>query len=232
MFRSLIVTLAILLLSIVCLTQARQLDPQLSARNKPVDLKNFQVPLSNGTASLPPPTPGLSLKAITLGRGTQNYTCAAGSTAAPIAIGAVADLLDVTPLLPNFRSSRAQSILKLLPSYLVSFASDIIASAPIPVLGKHTFDAAGVPVFDLGKKGCLKGKKVAGIAAPKTASLGANGKGDGAVDWLMLTAVPGSTLLKEVFRVETAGGKAPASCGGGPARQIQVEYATHYWFYG
>ncbi|KAL8678923.1 MAG: hypothetical protein Q9224_007077 [Gallowayella concinna] len=197
-----------------------------------MDLSKFHVPLSNGSASLPAPTPGLTLKAITLGRGTQNYTCAAGSTAAPVAVGAKADLIDVSPFIPFLPPSQAQTIINILPSYLVSFDLAIIAKAHVPILGKHIFDASGVPVFDLRQKGTLKAKKTANIAAPKTASKGSDGKGDGAVDWLVLGEAPGSVGLKQVYRVETAGGKAPASCGGGPARKIEVQYAAQYWFFG
>ncbi|KAL8942353.1 MAG: hypothetical protein Q9216_001735 [Gyalolechia sp. 2 TL-2023] len=227
--------LAILSLSFFSAAEARRLkrtSSQISSRNSPVNLDSFQVPLSNGTASLPSPTAGLSLKAITLGRGTQNYTCAAGSTAAPVAVGAKADLLDATPLLPLFPSSESQAILNLLPEYLVSFDFATIKNSTIPGLGKHIFDATGVPTFDLGSIGILKAKKTANIAAPPTACKGANGKGDGAVDWLALTEAPGSVSLKEVYRVHTAGGKAPKSCGGGAARQIEVHYASQYWFFG
>ncbi|KAL8694032.1 MAG: hypothetical protein Q9218_001270 [Villophora microphyllina] len=229
--------LAILTVSL-CLVfsaEARRVKPtslQLENRNTPVDLNKFHVPLSNGSASLPSPTAGLSLKAITFGRGTQNYTCKAGSTAAPTAVGARADLFDAAPLLPFLPSPDCQAILNLLPEYLVSFDAAILLSASIPTLGKHFFDAAGVPTFDLGTKGLLKAKKIANIAAPATACKGANGKGDGAVDWLALTEAPGSINLKEVYRVETAGGKAPASCGGGPDHDIQVQYAAQYWFFG
>ncbi|KAL8951664.1 MAG: hypothetical protein Q9222_002392 [Ikaeria aurantiellina] len=228
-------SLAILCLSFVLSTEARRVKRsagQLEVRNKPINLSKYHVPLSNGSASLPAPTAGFSLKAITLGRGTQNYTCAAGSSAAPVAVGAKADLLDVSPLLPLLPSSQSQIILNLLPEYLVSFDFAIIENASIPILGKHFFDAAGVPTFDLGATGLLKAKKVANIAAPATACKGANGKGDGAVDWLALTEAPGSNKLKEVYRVETAGGKAPASCGGGAAHNITVQYAAQYWFFG
>ena len=169
---------------------------------------------------------------ITIGRGTQNYTCAAGSTAAPVSVGAKADLFDVSPLLPLFPSSDDQSILNLLPEYLVSFDFSVIENSTIPILGHHFFDAAGVPIFDLGKVGLLKGKKIGDIIAPTTACKGANGKGHGAVDWLKLTEVPGSIDLKEAYRVETAGGKPPPSCGGGADHKIQVQYAAQYWFFG
>ncbi|KAL9603983.1 MAG: hypothetical protein Q9179_002011 [Wetmoreana sp. 5 TL-2023] len=228
-------TVTVLILSIISSTEARRTkrSAHLDSRNQPVNLNDYHVPLSNGSASLPSPAAGLSLKAITLGRGTQNYTCKAGSTAAPVAVGAKADLLDATPLLPLFPSpSQSQTILNLLPEYLVSFDFAIIETSSIPILGKHIFDGAGVPTFDLGKNGVLKAKKIANIAAPATACKGANGKGNGAVDWLALTEVPGSVGLKEVYRVETAGGKAPASCGGGPDHHIEVDYAAQYWFFG
>ncbi|KAI4245787.1 MAG: hypothetical protein L6R40_002315 [Gallowayella cf. fulva] len=220
----------------VCSIQARsinRLDLGLWSRNRrPMDLSNFHVPLSNGSASLPPPTAGLTLKAVTLGRGTQNYTCAAGSTAAPVAVGAKADLLDVSPFLPPFPSAEAQSVLNLLSQYLLFLDLAVIQKASIPCLGKHIFDSAGVPTFDLRNKGILKAKKISNIAAPKTASTGARGTRDGTIDWLMLGEAPGSVGLKQVYRVETAGGKAPASCGGGPARKIEVQYAAQYWFFG
>lgn len=185
-----------------------------------------------GSASLPSPTPGLTLKAITLGRGTQNYTCKANSTAAPTAIGAKADLLDASAILPFLPPAASLAILNLITEYLVSFDLSVIETSAIPILGHHYFDAAGVPTFDLGSTGLLKAKKLANIAAPATACKGANGGGDGAVDWLALTDAPGSVGLKEVYRVETAGGKAPSSCGGGPERHIEVQYSAQYWFFG
>ncbi|KAL8821720.1 MAG: hypothetical protein Q9223_000294 [Gallowayella weberi] len=225
----------VLFLSLVCSTEALRINRrnlQLSERNAPMDLSKFHVPLSNGSASLPAPTAGLTLKAITLGRGTQNYTCAAGSTAAPVAVGAKADLFDVSPFIPFLPASEAQNILNILPSYLVSFDLTLIANTHIPILGKHIFDASGVPTFDLRRKGLLKAKKTGNIAAPKTASKGSNGQGQGAVDWLVLGEAPGSVGLKQVYRVYTAGGKAPASCDGAAARTIEVQYAAQYWFFG
>lgn len=119
-----------------------------------------------------------------------------------------------------------------LPRYIINFHLATLEHSPIPVLGHHYFDAAGVPTFDLGdKSGILKGKKDAGIAAPKKASKGPSDKGKGAVDWLTLCAVEGSQKLQMGYRVETAGGKAPKSCKGQP-KKIQVQYAAQYWFYG
>ena len=171
-----------------------------------------------GSASLPAPI-DMTLKAVTLGRGTQNYTCAPGSTAAPVAIGAVAELLDITALVPLFPANEVMKILNELPSYLINYNFDELENSSIPACGRHYFTKAGVPTFDLGKTGKLSGKKSADITAP----------GGTAVDWLQLTAVNPSTL-KAAYRVQTVKGKAPKSCKGQPAA-IEVQYAAQYWFY-
>jgi hypothetical protein len=50
--------------------------------------------------------------------------------------------------------------------------------------------------------------------------------GSAAVPWLKLLAKDGATGgIKEVYRVDTAGGSAPATCQGQPAN-IQVQYSA------
>lgn len=122
-------------------------------------------------------------------------------------------------------------ILNLLPGYLVSFDFATIENSSIPIIGHHYFDCTGVPTFDLGSIGFLKGHKVDNISAPPNASKGPNDQGDGAVDWLALSSANGSRALGEGYRVETAGGKPPVSCSGQP-KDIEVQYAAQYWFYG
>ncbi|KAI4158373.1 MAG: hypothetical protein LQ342_007503 [Letrouitia transgressa] len=156
-----------------------------------------------------------------------NYTCAPGSTSPPVAVGAVAKLLDVGPLLPLFPPSNSQTLLNQIPAYLLSFDLSAMPDSTLPHLGTHYFDAAKVPTFDLGATGKLKGKKGASIAAPKDACKGTYG----AVDWLQLTEAEGSVGLKLGYRVYTAGGKAPPSCAG-QKENIEVQYAAQYWFFG
>lgn len=110
-------------------------------------------------------------------------------------------------------------VLNELPAQLVNYNFDQIDNSSIRGCGYHYFTSAGVPTFDLGKKGLLSAKRAAGIAAP----------GGVGVDWLLLTAVDPSTL-KAVYRVQTVKGQAPISCQGQPAA-IQVPYAAQYWFY-
>lgn len=214
--RSLLATFTLIAFTVLSSVEGH--NPRRPSKAGTVDLSKYSPTLSNGSASLPAPI-GMTLKALTLGRGTQNYTCEPGSTAAPKAIGAVAELLDVTALIPLLPPKKVMKILNQLPSYLINYNFDQVSNSSIHACGHHYFTAAGVPTFDLGKKGLLSGKKVASITAP-------HGVG---VDWLQLTAVAPSTL-KAVYRVETVKGKAPKSCKHQPAA-IQVQYAAQYWFY-
>lgn len=183
-----------------------------------------------GTASLPPPPNNFKVQAITLGRGIQNYTCESNSTAPPKPIGAIATLYDATPFLSFLPTAEGDDLLALLPSFLVSLNPDNLNSAFLPVQGHHWFDAKGTPVFDLGELGFFKGKKNANISAPHDSFKGPYNQGVGAVDWLKLCPVPGTYKLNRTYRVETAGGKPPATCEGQP-EAIQVEYAAQYWFF-
>ncbi|KAI9806753.1 MAG: hypothetical protein M1825_006210 [Sarcosagium campestre] len=177
----------------------------------------------NGGAELPPPSDGLTLKFVTVGRGTQNYTCADSTEASiPKAVGAIATLHDGKAV-----AKRSRKAFDNLPG-LSLYANGVIL-LPLPTIGKHYFDASGTPVFDLGAKGVFKGKKLANVPAPAKAHKGL--KGEGAVDWLQLGDTGASTGITQTYRVVTAGGKAPATCQGQP-KDIQVQYATQYWFYG
>ncbi len=91
------------------------------------------------------------------------------------------------------------------------------------------FAADGFPIFDLGELGFLRVKKEANIPAPANAEKGR--RREGAVDWLKLVDAGESRGLKEVYRVETAGGKAPSTCKDNDGT-FEVHYAAQYWFYG
>jgi hypothetical protein len=86
-------------------------------------------------------------------------------------------------------------------------------------------------VFVFNKGDFIASGKVAGCAAPA----GATGNGNGpAIDWLKLARKTGEANggVEEVYRVETAGGRAPASCGEGSPAVMTVDYVAEYWFYG
>ncbi|KAI9844435.1 MAG: hypothetical protein M1838_002193 [Thelocarpon superellum] len=183
-------------------------------------LSSYTLPTHGGGTELPAPTPGLTLKAVTLGRGTQNYTCANG-VAAPTQVGALATLYDLS-MVPEW-------LFNTLTNLAVNVPLADMAPLSLDAIGHHYFDSTGAPNFDLGSIGHLIAAKQADIPAPAGAAAGPSGSG--AVDWLELGDKGTSTGLKEVYRVETAGGKAPTSCTGQPT-DIYVQYAAQYFFYG
>ncbi|KAI9699730.1 MAG: hypothetical protein M1836_002764 [Candelina mexicana] len=200
----------------------------LSTRNDN-DLSCFQLPKSGNPTELPGPSSNLSLKAITLGIGTQNYTCAStpgSATAAPHAVGAEAKLFNGAPIV-----ALSQDFFNQFPRFSVYLPNPLECNNAYGLggLGHHYFAADGSPIFDLGELGLLRSAKVANVAAPANAEKGR--KREGAVDWLKLADKGGSRLLKEVYRVETAGGKAPSTCKDRDGT-FEVHYAAQYWFYG
>jgi hypothetical protein len=99
------------------------------------------------------------------------------------------------------------------------------------VLGHHYFAADSTPTFNLtAVNKILFGKKNGDIPAPVGAPKSPSG--NGAVDWLSLVEKPDyseSVGLGQVYRVETAGGNAPAACSS--TGVVSVQYAAEYWFY-
>ncbi|GAB1314884.1 Malate dehydrogenase [Madurella fahalii] len=192
------------------------------------------VALPPGAADLPQPAPGLTLKHIAIGRGTQNYTCDAGdATAAPKAVGALATLFNAScaaAIHPDLVSALARASLH----FSVQESESKLAPSNLAVSGVHYFSEATTAFFNLDvssswKIGEIPCGKNASVPAPVDAQTGlAN---DAAVAWLKLNAKPGATRgLREVYRVETIGGSPPATCRGLPAH-FEVQYATQYWFY-
>ncbi|KAL7625549.1 hypothetical protein AAE478_004769 [Parahypoxylon ruwenzoriense] len=180
------------------------------------------------------PSSGLALKHVAIGRGTQNYTCdTTNATAVPVAAGAVATLFNASCIAATY-----PDLLKLLPKLAMQFnltAQEDLRMGPTNLIisGKHFFTNATTPFFNLdteqykiGEAGCAKDSQ---SPAPTDAPKGQ--QGESAVPWLRLKTRIGATGdLQEVYRLETAGGSAPATCQGQPAA-FEVQYAAQYWFW-
>ena len=177
----------------------------------------------------------------------QNYTCSSASKdVVPKAIGAVASLYNVSCIAANY-----PDILAMLPGLALQYAlpADPAANlepSNLELVGHHYFSSNNTPTFDLTQIhplstasvdaagttfGIAKFKANSNSTAPTDAPKGENGVGNGAVPWLRLDATYGTTGdVKAVYRLNTAGGKAPATCESSPAA-FSVQYATAYWFY-
>jgi len=176
---------------------------------------------------LPPPTAGLILKHVAIGRGTQNYTCdTKNATAIPVANGALATLYNASCIAGVY-----PDLLNTLPRVALQFnLTDAPKMAPsnLVVSGVHYFPNPTTPFFNLdtaaSKLGQANCAKNASVSAPADAPKGQ--KGEAAVPWLKLTTKTGATGdLQEVYRLETAGGSAPATCAGMPAT-FEVQYSA------
>ncbi|RYP89731.1 hypothetical protein DL770_004119 [Monosporascus sp. CRB-9-2] len=206
------------------------------------DLSKAQMPLA--PSPLGGPAAGLMLKHVAIGRGTQNYTCdTTNSAAVPVAAGAVATLFNASCV-----ASAYPDLLHMLPKLSLRFdlpfttaaisdeddgVAHRMGPADLAISGAHYFTDATTPFFNLdtpraarGEAGCAKEE-----ATPAPADAPAGPGGEPAVAWLRLSTREGATGgLREVYRVETAGGSPPESCQGMPAA-FEVQYAAEYWFY-
>ncbi|RKU44896.1 hypothetical protein DL546_001114 [Coniochaeta pulveracea] len=199
------------------------------------DLSKASMPAA--PSALPPPTAGLVLKHVALGRGTQNYTCdTTNATAVPVAVGALATLFNASCVASSY-----PDLLNLLPKVAMQFNLTAAGQEKIRTMvpgnmaisGEHFFTNPTTPFFDLnqgniplGSAPCAKNNS---SPAPADAPKGQGG--EAAVPWLkLLTKVGATGDLQEVYRVETAGGSAPATCKGLPAA-FNVQYSAQYWFY-
>ena len=113
----------------------------------------------------------------------------------------------------------------------VTAAVQQLAPSNLLVSGKHFFLDGTTAFFNLDvssawKLGEIPCGKNASTPAPTDAAKGLGG--EAAVPWLQLLAKAGATGgLQQVYRVETAGGSAPATCAGQPAT-FQVQYSAQY----
>ncbi|KAJ4368981.1 hypothetical protein N0V83_006063 [Neocucurbitaria cava] len=161
----------------------------------------------------PAPTPIQQqhrLVLVALGTGTQNYTCSTDLTAAPAAIGALAQLFNASCALSSDPTASTQSL------------GSIEESASI---GAHFFLDSTTPDFDITGLGNTEAKKAEEIVSPQ---------GSENVKWLRLTAQATGTTssVKEIYRLNTVGGVAPANCAGRTAGEVvTVDYQAQYWVY-
>lgn len=116
-----------------------------------------------------------------------------------------------------------------MPSISLKFpvpsADSTLAPANLLLSGHHYFTDATTPFFNL-----ITANDDYGSVATKKLNATSSPNGPSNVPWLKLNAKDGPWNFKEVYRVNTVGGVAPATCDGQP-ENIEVQYAAEYWLY-
>jgi hypothetical protein len=167
--------------------------------------------LTQPPSTLTPPASDLQLVLVALGEGTQNYTCGANLTAAPTAIGAVAQLFDASCAMANNPGASTRAL------------GTIEESAKS--IGAHFFVDNSTPDFDIVGLGNTQAKKAEDCNAPQPTA---------DVKWLRLEAKAegSSSAVKQIYRLNTVGGMAPKTCEGkGVGEVVAVQYQAQYWIY-
>ncbi|PPQ74788.1 hypothetical protein CVT24_003727 [Panaeolus cyanescens] len=198
----------------------------------------LSLPPNPANAATPLSAPATPATAVFLGVGFQNYTCSSAGTFT--SAGALANLFDISCLSSNTRvfnaiqdvaftqfTSSSSSLSTFTPSVTGSYGY----SAPLTLVGHHFFQPTATgglaPVWDLrpflnNPDAFVVGARVGDIPSPDGAGASEN------VDWLQLSGVQGG-FADLVYRTQTRGGVAPASCT--PGATAQVKYTAKYWFY-
>lgn len=172
-------------------------------------LANAKLPLNDTKTQLPDPSPGLNLKYIALGRGTQNYSCPASTNShnsrdasKPDSTGAAATLFDASCI-----ASMSLTLLHEMPAVIgqaplgpVALLGELLSlttNSSNLIIGEHYFDAAGEPYFDLKLSGSdtwMSTQKDASATAPKRVTRIAGDNGDQDVAWLKLSSKEGHNI--------------------------------------
>lgn len=171
-----------------------------------------------GTHELSPPSQTSTLQYLAIGRGTITYTCdGVAANARPVYVGQETFLYDAMPLVPKFSSE--QQFHSYIPRFLqydytsldnstLNCIGSIQTITDLSVLNIYGVDAFAVQVKEL-------------VNSPNNqeSDLRWAHSQDDDMEW-------------DVYRVETAGGGPPSSCGDQIISDvIPVEYAAEYWLY-
>lgn len=195
-----------------CPSQTRAADPSNF-------LSTLQLQTEQPLEALPSNS-NVTLIHSTLGIGHQNYTCnGTAFVQTEPGDGAVAFLYDTTAFLqrrPNAVNTLAERC---------NYESCRFPQLLNRLLGEHYFTADLIPTFALSEADpplILSAAKAGDVPAPDSTN----------IDWLLLTANPAAVSegLSEVYRVDTFGGKPPATCSS-VGEMTSIPYTAQYWFY-
>lgn len=190
------------------------------------------------------PAPDGELKYVVLGLGTQNYTCVTDNeNDAPGTTGATATLYDIGTALKDdplaqWKINSLSALALSLSTWTARLGMNLESQGFANVVGHHFFNrvqGTNTPIFAFDQLDApypmAQVLKQNATDAPPSSCPGL--KGEGSVPWLLLKDTRGISQggIDTVYRIETAGGKAPATCVG-QKQSFEVAYAAQYWVYG
>src|ERR1700761_9687471 len=124
-------------------------------------LQNVLKHYPAASPALPPPSAGLILSHVAIGRGTQNYSCAdSTSKSIPVQVGALASLFNATCVAGQY-----PQLLAMLPGIAYNFPvpDSTVGAGNLFLSGHHYFTNTTTPFFNLdtdlhqwGTAGCAK----------------------------------------------------------------------------
>jgi hypothetical protein len=209
----------IILASLAALASAAPATPVLerAPRANACGVSNLSPPVA--PTPLPAPASGSKLMLVAIGKGTQNYSCAdSNPTTVPSAVGALANLYNASCI-----AAASQDYLNTVTQLAYQVSSNALSG--LPTVGQHYFVDTTTPTFGINSVGITECKK-SGVSSAPTNS-------NGNVPWLFLTAQSTGTTdqVTNVYRLETQGGSAPATCSGITPGVFTVPYTAQYWFF-
>lgn len=177
-------------------------------------IRTVSPSLDQTKPQLPSPSPDLKLKYVTLGRGTQNYTCSSSdASTSPSAVGAVATLFDASWIVASVPKllDQVPPLLEQLPLDNLTAAVGALDDDPSSndrslAIGKHYFKDTTTPFFDFRISGLddwAAAQKSASVNAPSPSAAVLNDVSTSAVPWLQLIAKDGVGIKVSVSLSQT-----------------------------
>lgn len=169
-----------------------------------------------GTNILPAPAANKTLKYLALGRGILTYSChGRKSYETPLYVSQDTSLWDAAPLIPRIAN---EELFHTIIPQLYEFDYTKLANSTLVCIG-FINTLQGTAVADLFNVGAIAISVQEKINSPQLPTLN--------LEWAHEVSTDAEW---DVYRVETVGGRAPATCAGEEG-DFQTDYAAEYWFY-
>lgn len=186
----------------------------------------FLLILHSGDQSLSPPTEGFELRFMAVLRGTWNWTCETSDQhSKPFSIGGVGVVIDTSKEIQKMETEEEYYdwVAELAHNPVSNFTSE-----NFNILGDFVQLEEHLGYSDFSPLAEFYGTMSEIIPAPADGPKGPDGSDP--IIWGRFNATEGSRGVKQIYRVKSAGGKAPATCDG-LEDHLEIDFAAAAWIY-